>query len=278
MNQLIPVTIGQIGGQSVQTANARDLHAFLEVGKDFSNWIKDRIDQYSFAEHQDFEVFTEIGENPKGGRPAKEYTLSLDMAKELSMVERNAKGKQARQYFIECERRLHDQTGRTRAPEAAPRLVGELAIMECFTRLLRPAPSSQVAMLQHIAKNHRLDTSFLPAYVVDAAPDGPVGSSMPSAPISALLKQHGINITAAAYNSLLRDSGMLEGRTRKTTSKRFPNGTKCFWAITDKGLKYGKNLTSTESPRETQPHWYVDRFADLHRIVTGRLIGNGGAA
>src|SRR5690606_14378984 len=45
------------------------------------------------------------GENPKGGRPAKEYALTIDMAKELSMVERNDKGKEARQYFIECERR-----------------------------------------------------------------------------------------------------------------------------------------------------------------------------
>ncbi|SSW68491.1 antA/AntB antirepressor family protein [Achromobacter agilis] len=276
MNHLIPVGTCQIGGQAVPTANARDLHSFLEVGKDFSTWIKDRIDQYAFVEHQDFEVFTEIGENLRGGRPIKEYVLTLDMAKELSMVERNAKGKQARLYFIECERRLHDQTGHPRAPEAAPRLVGELAIMECFTRLLRPAPSSQVAMLQHIAKNHRLDTSFLPAYVVDAAPDGPTGSSMPTASLTALLKEHGITTNVAAYNVLLRDAGMLEERTR--ASRSVSTKTKHFWAVTEKGLAYGKNLTNPASPRETQPHWYVERFAELHRIVTGRLLGKGGAA
>ena len=50
MNHLIPVTIGEIGGQRIPTSNARDLHAFLEVGKDFSNWIKDRIEQYEFVE------------------------------------------------------------------------------------------------------------------------------------------------------------------------------------------------------------------------------------
>ena len=64
-------------------------------GKDFSNWDKDRIEQFGFEENRDFEVFTEIGENPSGGRPTKEYHLTLDMAKELSMVARNAKGKRA---------------------------------------------------------------------------------------------------------------------------------------------------------------------------------------
>ena len=103
MNELITINIDESGKQTV---SARELHEFLEVGKDFSTWIKDRINQYGFIENQDFLVFTGIGENPSGGRPAKEYHITIDMAKELSMVERNEKGKQARQYFIECERRL----------------------------------------------------------------------------------------------------------------------------------------------------------------------------
>ena len=97
-----------IGNDAVQTVNARDLHTFLEVGKDFSNWIKDRITAYSFTENVDFVVSANSGENPQGGRPAKDYHLSLDMAKELAMVERNERGKQARQYCIECERRLRE--------------------------------------------------------------------------------------------------------------------------------------------------------------------------
>lgn len=161
-------------------------------------------------------------------------------------------------------------------PEVGAKLVGELAIMECYTRLLRPSPSSQVAMLQHIAKSHRLGTSFLPDYVVDAAADTTTGSSMPTASLTALLKEHGITTNVAAYNALLRDAGMLEERTR--ASRSAPTKTKHFWAITEKGLAYGKNLTNPASPRETQPHWYVDRFAELHRIVTGRLLGKGGAA
>ncbi|MFG1247610.1 antA/AntB antirepressor family protein [Xanthobacter flavus] len=93
-----------LGGRLVPTVDARELHAFLQVGRDFSNWIKDRIAQYGFEQGRDFEVFAETGENPSGGRPSKEYAITIDMAKELSMVERNEQGKKARAYFIECER------------------------------------------------------------------------------------------------------------------------------------------------------------------------------
>jgi anti-repressor protein len=103
--QLIPVFDRNIGGEGVQAVNARDLHAFLEVGKVFGAWITERIDQYGFVVGRDFEVFSETGNNPLGGRPAIEYALTLDMAKELAMVERNDQGKRARLYFIECERR-----------------------------------------------------------------------------------------------------------------------------------------------------------------------------
>jgi len=99
---VVPIHRQSIGEEVVQTVNARDLHQFLEVETRFNDWIRERIEQFGFSENQDFVSFTE---NPVKGRPRIEYALTLDMAKELSMVERNEKGKQARQYFIECERR-----------------------------------------------------------------------------------------------------------------------------------------------------------------------------
>jgi anti-repressor protein len=105
MNELIKVTDRKIGDSAVQTVNARDLHALLEVGKVFAAWIQERIAQYGFIENHDYVVFSDSGKNPSVGRPSKEYTISLDMAKELAMVERNERGKRARLYFIECERR-----------------------------------------------------------------------------------------------------------------------------------------------------------------------------
>jgi len=125
---LIAITPRAIGATSTPTVDARELHAFLKVGKDFSTWLKSRIAQYGFVDGLDFvEVFPKTGENYAGGRPSKEYALTLNMAKELSMVERNAKGKQARQYFIECERRARKGVVQAQDPQIAAMV---LALME----------------------------------------------------------------------------------------------------------------------------------------------------
>lgn len=100
---LIPVNQSQVGDDLVQTVNARELHAFLEVGKVFAAWIQDRIQQYEFVDGVDY-VVTVSKTGIRKNVTQKDYFITLDMAKELSMVERNAKGKQARQYFIQCER------------------------------------------------------------------------------------------------------------------------------------------------------------------------------
>ena len=101
---LIPLASATVEGAQVQTVDARELHAFLDVGRDFTNWIKCRIAVFGFVEGADFvsEVYASSGE--KGGRPSREFHLTLDMAKQLAMVERTERGRQARRYFIECER------------------------------------------------------------------------------------------------------------------------------------------------------------------------------
>lgn len=101
MNALIPIEQKPVSGETIQTVNARELHAFLEVKSAFKDWIARRIEDFGFIEGQDFCSFLR---ESTGGRPTKEYALTLSMGKELSMVERNEKGKQARQYFIECEK------------------------------------------------------------------------------------------------------------------------------------------------------------------------------
>ena len=108
MNELIKLTQSAINGEMVQTVNARELHEFLDVSTRYNDWITKRIRDYDFLENQDFVCFTQNSAKPDGGRPSKEYCITLDMAKELAMVERNDKGKQARQYFIECEKKLRE--------------------------------------------------------------------------------------------------------------------------------------------------------------------------
>ena len=75
MNELIKIT--EQNGQ--QAVNARDLHEFLGSKKDFSNWIKNRIEKYGLVENQDFEVFNLSGENQTGGRPLNSILTQLNL-------------------------------------------------------------------------------------------------------------------------------------------------------------------------------------------------------
>ncbi|RJF71503.1 hypothetical protein D3875_07900 [Deinococcus cavernae] len=86
--------------------NARMLHTALEVGRDFSNWIRSRLEEVDAVEGEDF---SPILAESTGGRPAREYLLSLDTAKEVAMMERNEIGKQIRRYFIEAEKKLRER-------------------------------------------------------------------------------------------------------------------------------------------------------------------------
>ena len=98
-----------INGIEQPTADARELHAFLQVGRDFSTWIKGRIDEYGFLENQDFVLIHQNGGIKKGrggDRRSIDYALTFDMGKELAMLEQNDKGREARRYFIECEKQL----------------------------------------------------------------------------------------------------------------------------------------------------------------------------
>ena len=107
MNNIISIIDGKISNDHIKLVNARELHSFLEIGKVFGAWIQNRIEQYNFVENQDYIIrFPNLESDDKGGQNKKEYHISLDMAKELSMVERNEKGKIARKYFIECEKEL----------------------------------------------------------------------------------------------------------------------------------------------------------------------------
>lgn len=143
------------------------------------------------------------------------------------------------------------------------KVIGEIAIMECFTRLLKPAASCQMQMLAKIAENNGLDPKFLPSYAIDAPADAAGGSSMPTKALTALLKDNGIRMSPASFNKALQQAGLIKVMQRKNSKQE----TVTFWAITDKGLRFGKNLTSPQSPRETQPHWYVERFAELAELV-----------
>ena len=115
MNELIPLHPQTINGNAVETVSARELHTFVESKQDFSTWTKNRIEKYGFVETVDYLLRKIVEQTPSGAKHKIEYYITLDMAKQLAMVENNEKGMQVRKYFIECEKKLKEQT----APQPA---------------------------------------------------------------------------------------------------------------------------------------------------------------
>lgn len=107
MKQLIKIT--EENGEKL--VNARELHEFLGSKQRFTDWIKNRIKQYGFVENEDFVLLHKIMKQKtgSGGHNRLEYGLTIDMAKELSMLENNDKGRQARRYFILKEKEALQQ-------------------------------------------------------------------------------------------------------------------------------------------------------------------------
>lgn len=127
--QLVRVFDGVIGGVPSQVVDGRELHTFLKAGWQFSDWIKKRIEHYGFEENQDFSIVSVKTEtirkystgDRKGASKSIDYHLTLDMAKELSMVENNEQGRMARRYFIDMERKALSQAALP-APETYERV------------------------------------------------------------------------------------------------------------------------------------------------------------
>ncbi|MCM3632903.1 phage antirepressor KilAC domain-containing protein [Paenibacillus camelliae] len=102
MNQLIPTQSNDNGDLLV---SGRDLHEFLDIKTNYSTWF-DRMAEYGFKENVDYVLLSNFEKQTgSGGHNKIDHHLKIDMAKEISMLQRNEKGKQARQYFLELERR-----------------------------------------------------------------------------------------------------------------------------------------------------------------------------
>lgn len=100
MNELIKIN-------SDNTVSGRELHKFLEIGTRFDKWFI-RMCEYGFNENDDFIRVAQKCPTLGGTQTIIDYAITLDMAKEISMLQRTEKGKQARQYFINCEKKLKE--------------------------------------------------------------------------------------------------------------------------------------------------------------------------
>jgi len=110
MPALVPVSMTYLDEMEKQTVNARELHTFLGVGKDFSTWIRNKLLPEYFLSNRDFIVIhnpescsPKMGSKTHGGHNKIEYILSLETAKHLAMLQNNEKGHEVREYFIRCK-------------------------------------------------------------------------------------------------------------------------------------------------------------------------------
>ncbi|MDS1315809.1 antA/AntB antirepressor family protein [Aliarcobacter butzleri] len=113
MNEIIKISSEFIGIEKVNSVNARELHQVLEIGKDFTTWMNTQINSLGLEKNVDYIVYEVKG----NGRPQKEYIITTDTAKHISMASRTAKGKEVRNYFIQIEKEyfspnIHELSGR----------------------------------------------------------------------------------------------------------------------------------------------------------------------
>ncbi|KJU86980.1 anti-repressor protein [Candidatus Magnetobacterium bavaricum] len=117
ITRALQLRTSRMGNESIQTVNAKNLHAWLEVKTGYNAWIKRRIEENGFVKDIDYvEVLIKNDQKsihadsrkrtPDSGRPETEHHLTLDMAKQIAAAERNDKGKEARLYFIACEKEM----------------------------------------------------------------------------------------------------------------------------------------------------------------------------
>ena len=139
-----------------------------------------------------------------------------------------------------------------------------IILLESASRMLNFSNSSKLGAYQKIQQHYGIP-NMMPAYAIDAPNDAQDGSSRPTLSLSALLKANSIRMNASQAYRQLEKLGIVEHKSR--ASRSGTDGVKLFWSLTAKGCMYGKNIISPVNPRETQPHFFESKFAELLRLL-----------
>lgn len=158
MKEIITITTATINNEEVNTVNARELWQKLGVKTQFKDWMPRRIEEYGFEEGKDFSSIL----SKSHGRPSKEYLISLDMAKELAMVENNEQGRKIRHYFIEVEKAYRKQLAAS--DPIARKLASEIHNM-AVSQVQRDLDGLENVICQYLHKhNYSIDGEFWKTY------------------------------------------------------------------------------------------------------------------
>ena len=152
----------------------------------------------------------------------------------------------------------------TARPAGGPSNLEQLQMAEVLASALRLDGSSRLKLMADATKLLAPALApLLPVYAIDAPAGAPAVSSAPTESLTSLMARHRVGVSTRAGNLILQERGLLEKRTRPSSA----GGTKSFWSVTEKGLAFGKNISSPENPRETQPHWFSRKGEELLRVM-----------
>lgn len=252
MKELIKVTTNDKGQQLV---SARELHEklILEEGKTerFSQWFS-RYLQYGFEENIDYVVCKKIyAANQYGGeKELIDYAITIDMAKEICMLQKSDKGREFRKYFIECEKIAKGETNVNKYISDTDGAKSQIDLLTVTSKLLNLNDSSKLLLATKIYKDYNIPTTYLPTYTDSR---GILKSA------TELLKENNILISTIKFNKIMIDKGYLIEVERtsgkdKSKIKKFKNLVK---------TEFGENQISPKNPKETQPMYYENKFLEL---------------
>lgn len=240
----------EINNEKVNSVNARDLWVALESKQDFSTWIKARLEQTYAVENEDYGVFQKAVENLKGGRPLLEYVLSLDLAKNISMLEKKEKGNQIRKYFISCEKQLIQQQSHS-LPQT---------YLEALESLVESEKRNQA--LQERIEQDRPKVTF--ANAVSGS-----DSSISIGQFAKILKQNGIETGRQRLFNYFREKGyLIKGRTKDfnmPTQKAMEQG---LFEVQEKAVALKDKTILSLSPRVTTKgqKFFIELFANKQGV------------
>jgi|GEM_PF-3210232 len=243
----------QIGNSEVNSIYARNLHKQLKIKSRFNDWINNRIRKYSFLENEDFiwvtkSLVTQRESGQSGAYTEKDCIVTLDMAKELAMVENNEIGRNIRRYFIQIEKQFKATSQQVQPEHSIQKIENELlAIQKYFDNHQNLNQFRKDEMLKSLYEKIGLETCYFPKPIY-------ISSSFS---LTYLLEKFGISITPYEFNLKLENLGLIE--------KRFLDTNQYLWFILEKGNKFGENQ---EFKDRTTPKYFEVRFQELLELVS----------
>lgn len=244
--------LSTIANTSVQTMSSREIAQL--TSKELSHVHRDI--RAMIESLKDDPVLDDVKEE----KDARGYTVAFHLNKDLTLTLVAGYNVKLRLAIIKRWQELEEKEKLMSKLDTTAEQ--DIRILSAVSDMLRLSDSGRIGMVRKYIENETPKLkAYLPAYAIDAPTDSTsVGnSSQVTKCATDLLMLHSAKVTTRKFNEMLVEKGFLETQMRPSSNKVM----KPFKCITEKGLKYGKNLTSDKNQKETQPHWYVNKFPEL---------------